>query len=250
MTFSIITVTYNAARWIERTMASVLAQTYSHIEYIIVDGGSADGTVDIIRHHQSNIKWSSEPDKGLYDAMNKGLQRATGDYVWFLNAGDTLHSPDTVARLAEQASRCQPLPCIVYGETDIIDDAGSFIAHRRLKSPRRLTWRSFRMGMLVCHQSFVVRRDVALPFDLRYRYSADFDWCIRCMKAAVRIHNAHLILSNYLNEGTTTANRKASLKERFAIMAKYYGWLPSVLRHLWFGMRFYLCLWIYGRKKV
>lgn len=83
-TFSIITITYNAVRLVEQTLLNVLSQSYPNIEYIVIDGGSTDGTVDIIRRYESGLAyWVSEPDKGIYDAMNKGLQKATGDYVWF-----------------------------------------------------------------------------------------------------------------------------------------------------------------------
>ena len=107
--FSIITITYNAERWLEQTILSVLSQSYAGIEYIVIDGGSTDGTVEIIRRYASGIAyWTSEPDKGIYDAMNKGLQRATGDYVWFINAGDTFYAANTmqqVATLLEGARR-------------------------------------------------------------------------------------------------------------------------------------------------
>ena len=240
--FSIITVTYNAEATIVRTIRSIMSQTaLEQIEYIIIDGASTDNTLDIVQSLKfkvQNFQLISEADSGLYDAMNKGLQRATGDYVWFLNAGDTLHDNDTVAQLSTLNSQLST-PDILYGETDIVDSLGNFIAHRRLKAPKQLNWKSFRMGMLVSHQSFVVKREIAPLYDLQYRYSADVDWCIRCMKKAGTIQNSHLILSNYLNEGLTTANRKASLKERFAIMAKYYGWWPTAFRHLWFFARCY-----------
>lgn len=93
--------------------------------------------------------------------------------------------------------------------------------------------------MLVCHQAFIVRRELAPLYDLSYRFSADFDWCIRCMKKARTIANTHLTLINYLNEGVTTRNHKASIKERYRIMVKYYGFISVSLLHLWFAARYY-----------
>lgn len=244
--FSVITVTYNAGKNLETTLQSVCAQQDAQIEYIVVDGGSTDGTLEVIGRYSSCIaKWISEPDQGLYDAMNKGLKLATGDYVWFLNAGDTLRQTDVVRQLSEIAVR-EGFPDILYGETDLVDAEGKFIAERRLKAPERLSWESFRMGMLVCHQSFIVRRALAPSYDLTYRFSGDFDWCIRCMKSAACIVNTHLRLVNYLYEGLTTRNRKASLKERYRIMVKYYGRLPVTALHIWFAIRFYWAKWFCG----
>lgn len=249
--FSIITVTYNAAKALGRTLQSVGGQTYGEIEYAVIDGGSTDGTMEQVVRWEETVADErmrhgiepmrcvtvSEPDRGLYDAMNKGLKRATGNYLWFLNAGDTFKSPETVAQLAEVAER-NGMPDILYGETDVTDSEGRFIAARRLKAPDVLTWRGFRTGMRVCHQAFVVKRSVAPMYDLQYRFSADFDWCIRCMKQSQRIVNSRMRLVNYEAEGMTTQNRKASLAERYRIMCRYYGTLPTQLRHLWFAARF------------
>ena len=99
--FSIITVAFNAGKVLEQTILSVANQTCPHIEYIIVDGNSSDNTKDIIKQYESAVsQWISEPDTGLYDAMNKGLCMATGDYVWFLNAGDTLQNGNIVTELS------------------------------------------------------------------------------------------------------------------------------------------------------
>ena len=241
MTLSIITATYNSADTLTDTLESVLAQTFTDYELIIVDGQSTDGTLEIIERYaprfEGRLRVVSEPDQGIYDAMNKGLQRATGDYVWFLNAGDTFRSPETVAQLADVAER-NGWPDILYGETDVTDSEGRFIAARRLKAPETLTWRGFRTGMRVSHQAFVVKRSVAPTYDLQYRFSADFDWCIRCMKQSQRIVNSRMRLVNYEAEGMTTRNRKASLAERYRIMCRYYGALPTQMRHLWFATRF------------
>ena len=239
LTFSIITVSYNAGCCLKKTLESVLNQSYPAIEYVIIDGGSDDGTIDLIKEHDSNIFcWISEPDQGLYDAMNKGLQKATGDYVWFLNAGDVFKNEHTVAEIAQIAEK-NMVPDTIYGETDLIDADGNVFAERRLKTPEHLTWKSFRMGMLVCHQAFIVKRSIAEKYNLQYRFSADFDWCIRCMRKAKTIINSKLRIINYQYEGTTTANRKASLRERYNIMCKYYGTIPTQMRHLWFAVRFY-----------
>ena len=238
--FSIITVTFNAVKVLEKTLLSIVNQTYGNIEYIIIDGASVDGTVNIIRQFETRISyWISEHDNSLYHAMNKGLQTATGDYVWFINAGDILKNVNVVSELANTAVR-NDIPDILYGETDLIDSEGNIFAVRRLKAPKQLTWKSFRMGMLVSHQYFIVKRDIAPEYDLKYRFSADFDWCIRCMKKANTIVNSGMRLINYQYEGGTTAmNRKASLKERYAIMCKYYGTVPTQIRHIWFAIRFY-----------
>lgn len=237
--FSIITVTYNAEKVLEDTIQSVVFQTYRNVEYILVDGNSKDNTLAIIHKYRDRITHIiSEPDKGLYDAMNKGIHLATGDYVCFLNAGDELHDPETLQKMT-YTLKGKELPDVIYGETAIIDDKGHFIRMRRLSAPDQLTWKSFKQGMLVCHQAFFARRTLAIQnlYDLQYRFSADFDWCIRIMKQSQTLHNTRLILIDYLNEGMTSRNHKASLKERFRIMTKHYGWLRTLLQHGWFIIR-------------
>ena len=237
---SIITVTYNAAAVLRPTMESVACQTYGDVEHLVIDGASTDGTVEIAREY-ANARVVSEPDHGLYDAMNKGLRLATGDYVCFLNAGDRLHSTDTIAHIASRAASSPHQVCILYGHTDIVDSEGRFLRRRRLQPPPQLTWRSFKDGMLVCHQSFYVLRSIAPTYDLRYRFSADFDWCIRCMKEGERRGMVNVMLdeplADYLNEGMTTTNHRASLLERFRVMARHYGLFTTVAQHVWFIFR-------------
>lgn len=250
--FSIITCTYNAESVLQRTLDSVLEQTYSHVEHIIVDGASTDATLDRIEAYKQKsdaedwcheVRVKSEPDRGLYDAMNKGIQRATGQYVLFLNAGDTFPSADTLELVAESVGEGEEPPAVLYGDTDVVDDEGRFLRHRRLSPPRRLTWRSFMKGMLVCHQAFYARTDLAkaTPYDLHYRFSADVDWCIRIMRLARRrrlpMRNVGAVVVNFLDGGMTTTNHRASLKERFHVMAHHYGFVPTVLMHAWFVIR-------------
>lgn len=236
-TFSVITVTYNADKVLEETIQSVITQTYHHVEYILVDGASTDGSMNIVNKYRNHIaKVVSEPDQGLYDAMNKGIDLATGDYLCFLNAGDSFHEDDTLQQIVHSITT-PVLPDILYGETAIVDAQGHFLQMRRLSAPTVLTWESFKEGMLVCHQAFFAKHTLVKPYDLSYRFSADFDWCIRCLKQAKLIHNTHLVLIDYLSEGLTTQHHRASLVERFRIMSKYYGWLSTVFHHLGFVLR-------------
>jgi glycosyltransferase involved in cell wall biosynthesis len=237
--FSIITITFNAEVTLEVTLQSVIGQSYPHIEHIVVDGASSDGTLAIIERYRSHLACVvSEPDGGLYDAMNKGMKLATGDYLCFLNAGDTFHATDTLERIVEGLPHNAPLPDILYGDTEIVDANRRFLRMRHRSAPDVLTWKSFRLGMLVCHQAFYCRRALAEPYNLRYRYSADFDWCIRMMKKAEgRLQNTHLHLIDYLEEGVTTRHQRASLLERFRIMTRYYGWASTVGMHIGFVFR-------------
>ena len=231
---SVITVVYNGEDHIGRTITSVIEQTYEQIEYIIIDGKSTDKTLDVIAGYKGVDLLISEADRGLYDAMNKGISAATGDYVWFLNSGDQIYSRDTVEKML---AGMDGIPDIIYGGTMIIDADQNEIGDRRLKPPTELSWKSFRQGMVVCHQSLIVKKDLAPEYNLEYRLSSDFDWAIRALKASERIHNSQLILSRFLEGGLTEHNIRAGLKERFAIMRRFYGLIPTVLRHFLFGAR-------------
>lgn len=255
MKVSIVTITWNAARTLQRTLDSVRRQTYANIEHWIIDGASTDDTLLIAQHYQQDsrhdVKIQSEPDKGLYDAMNKGLQKATGDYIVFLNAGDTLYAPNTIATVVHAALTHHPsaikhqtsAPAVIYGDTAITDSEGHFLHLRQHRPPETLSWCSFKQGMLVCHQAFYARLDIArtIPYDLQYRHSADVDWCIRVMKEAARqqlpLANTHAILANFEEGGNTTQNHRASLKERFRVMARHYGLFTTIMLHFWFVIR-------------
>jgi glycosyltransferase involved in cell wall biosynthesis len=245
MLITIVTVTYNAEGTLERTLKSVEMQTHGNVEHIIMDGASKDGTLAIAqaykeRNDDRDIRIVSEPDKGLYDAMNKAIAIANGEYICFLNAGDKLHNPQTLEYIVHIAQH-NPNAGVIYGDTDIVDDNGMKLRERRLSPPKRLNWRSFKNGMLVCHQAFYAKRSIVPAYDLSYRFSADFDWCVRIMKKAATMSmplvNSHLTLADYLSEGMTTANHKASLKERFAIMRKHYGLFTTLVQHAWFFIR-------------
>lgn len=242
---SVVTITFNAARTLQRTLDSVARQRYSRVEHLIIDGASTDDTLAIARRYQAaaayDVVVQSEPDHGLYDAMNKGLQKATGDYIVFLNAGDTLHADDTLQRVAEAADALRP--AVVYGDTTITDTEGRFLRLRTHRPPRVLNWRSFKQGMLVCHQAFYVRSDIArrITYNLQYRHSADVDWCIRVMKEAERqglpLVNTNAVIADFEEGGDTTQHHRDSLQERYRVMAAHYGQVQTFLLHCWFVLR-------------
>lgn len=254
--FTVITITYNAAPVVGRTLQSVLRQTYEGVEHLVVDGSSTDATVDLAlaykaesdaagNHHKVIVR--SEPDRGIYDAMNKGLTQASGDYVVFMNAGDFFPADSTLEELAHRCRLNQTptdeLPAVLYGDTNIVDAEGRYLHPRRLRPPKKLTWRSFRQGMLVCHQAFYARADIAknLQYDTRYRHSADVDWCIRVMREAERMGlplvGSDMLLACYTEQGDTTRHHRASLVERYRVMASHYGHLQTFLLHCWFVVR-------------
>lgn len=250
---SVITITYNAASVIRPTLQSLNSQTFRNFEHLVIDGASKDDTVSIVRGMCPDSIIRSEPDRGLYDAMNKGLRAAKGKYLLFLNAGDALHTPDTLRHYAdaarlngknplnadENADSRQRYADIIYGDTIVVDSGRNFVKPRHLSVPERLTFRSFANGMLVCHQAFMVRRDLAPEYDLQYRFSADYEWTLRCLKATDPDHNVnlHTVTIDYLSDGMTDKNHSASLKERYRIMCRYYGTIPTLLRHIRFLLR-------------
>ena len=252
--FTVVTITYNAAAVLQRTLDSVLRQTYEGVEHLIIDGASTDATLSMAEAYKQQSDESehkviirSEPDHGIYDAMNKGLTQASGDYIVLMNAGDSFPQADTLEQLVHCCKLAElpsgELPAVLYGNTDLTDGEGRYLRPRRLQPPEQLSWRSFRQGMLVCHQAFYARTDIAknVQFDTRYRFSADVDWCIRVMREAERMGlplcNSHMVVANYMEEGTTTKNHKASLRERYLVMQSHYGAVQTFLLHCWFVVR-------------
>lgn len=217
---SIITVVRNAPAELDATLASVT--TVPDAEIIVIDGASTDSTPEIVKKYKVDY-FVSEPDKGLYDAMNKGLRAATGDYVWFINAGDKVH---TVPKIVDAD--------IYFGETSITTADGTPLGLRSKRLPDKLTWKSLKRGMVVCHQSFIVRREIAPMYDLQYRYVADIDWVVECLKRAKTIENTHQTLSVFAEGGISTRNRKASLRERWQVMRKQYGLTATIIAHIRF----------------
>lgn len=232
---SVITVVWNAARELELTLENLarLDRSAAELEVVVIDGASTDRTPAVIERFRDLVSYAvSEPDRGLYDAMNKGIRAATGDYLWFVNAGDRVYRPDTLTRIFGHTHT--PAADIYYGETMVTDPDGRELGLRKKPLPRNggLTWRSLRRGMVVCHQSFIVRRTLAPLYDTEhYRLAADIDWVIACLERARSIVDTGLILSCFTTGGISTRRRKASLRERWTIMRRHYGLFPTLWAH-------------------
>lgn len=234
---SIVTVTYNAANEIIPTMKSVGEQTEKDFEHIIIDGASKDNTLEIVRKYASpSLRILSEPDKGLYDAMNKGLKIAKGKYLLFLNAGDAFHSKDILKKYADEARKNQN---IIYADTVIVDKDRKVLGPRHLSAPEVLTYDSFAKGMLVCHQAFMVRREIAPSYNLRYPYCADYFWTLCCLMNSNDKKNVNLntVAIDYLSDGISDKHKWASLKDRFKVMVNGYGWPKTIFNHIGFVFR-------------
>ncbi len=227
---SIITITYNAEKYIERTIKSIVTQTYSNIEYIIIDGKSTDKTLEIANKYSNKItKIISEPDKGLYDAMNKGIANATGDYLWFMNAGDEVFDAQTL----EKAIKNSNFSDFIYGKTTMVDEISGKTRNWYKTPPpqEKMSHRAFINGMVICHQSMLVKRKCAVNYRTDLKVSADIDWCIRSLKNATTFYNADIVMCQYLEGGISGKHRKQSWKERFDILKQHFGLTATIIQH-------------------
>lgn len=241
---SIITVVYNGGAEIEGTIKSVLEQTYSNIEYVIIDGASTDATKAIVESYGNVIdRFISEPDNGIYDAMNKGLAKATGDFVWFMNCGDRIFEMDTVSRIVAKMDTDTD---IVFGEVMQVDGKRRYLGTRTerttQKLPAQLDFYSLQKGMVVCHQAFLPRRAIA-PIYLEDNLSADIDWVIKCLKKSKKNTPTGMILAQFLIGGISKQQHRKSLFGRYKILQKHYGFFPNIWNHISiFGRAFYFKL--------
>lgn len=183
MRISVITATYNSGRTIGDTLESVLRQTYSDVELIVVDGASRDDTMDVVRRYEprfgGRLHWTSEPDRGIYDAMNKGIARATGDVIGILNSDD-FYTSDTVLERVAEAMAGGDVDA-VYGDIHYVRD-GDLRRCVRYYSSRPFRRGLMRLGFMPAHPSFYCRREVyerCGTFDTTYRVAADFENLLR-----------------------------------------------------------------------
>ena len=205
MIVTIITVCRNHAQELERTIRSVESQTWQEKEYLVIDGASTDDTLDVIKAHEVSItRWVSEPDQGIYDAMNKGVRMAQGEWVIFMNAGDTFASDDTLQRVFGSPQNAD----VIYG--DVIK--GELV--KKAEAPRNAH------RMFYCHQSAFVRTRCLreFPFDIRHRMSADFKQVKQLYLSGKTFRQLDFPVANFDTQGVSNRNRSAGLYDNIQVI--------------------------------
>lgn len=205
MIITIITVCRNHAQELERTIRSVESQTWQEKEYLIIDGASTDDTPHVIKAHEASItRWVSEPDLGIYDAMNKGVRMARGEWVIFMNAGDTFASDDTLQRVFGSPQNAD----VIYG--DVIK--GELV--KKAEAPRNAH------RMFYCHQSAFVRTRCLreFPFDIRHRMSADFKQVKQLYLSGKTFRQLDFPVANFDTQGVSNRNRSAGLYDNIQVI--------------------------------
>ena len=233
MKLSIITITYNAEQYLERTIQSIMNQSDQNFEYLIIDGKSKDGTLQIAEKYKNRVnQLICEPDKGLYDAMNKGLKNASGDFVWFMNAGDEINDSQAVEKIYKAINNKID---VLYGDTYFVDNAGNIQGLRSEITPhclpKDLKWQDMKLGMLVCHQAFITRKSIA-PLYMENNLSADVDWEIACLKNAREVRYLDFVVAKYLIGGISNKQLKRSLIDRYEVLKKHFGLVGAFFAHV------------------
>lgn len=216
---SIITISYNSEKFITDTIQSVTSQTYSNIEYIIIDGGSVDGTIDIIKKFESKIsKWISEPDKGIADAFNKGCNFSTGEYILILNSDDALSNCNVVEKMVAEIY-LNNLPKLIYGNYDIFKrEKAELLYHGKVEfDPSKL-----KQGLvlpqptLFVHQSYFKKYG---NFDISFKIAMDYEWLLRGIMKETVVH-VPWVVTNIRDGGISTVNQKKVINEIIRALKK------------------------------
>lgn len=238
MKISIITITYNSAKTVQRALESVQSQTYKDIEHVIVDGASTDGTKELIETYakqHTNVRWISEKDKGIYDAINKGIKLATGDIIGFLHSDDMLYSADSIGQIA--AAFEDKNVDVVYGDLQYCS-GGKVV--RRWKS-NDFNPRALKYGWMPPHPTVYVRREVYQQvgeYDEWFRISADYDMMLRIFTAGYKSKYIPEVLVSMETGGASNKNTKARLsktQEDYIVLKKNHvgaGYLTVACKQL------------------
>jgi len=208
---SVITASYNSVKTIEQTIQSVVGQTYENIEYIIIDGGSIDGTVDIVKKYEDKIAyWVSEPDKGIYDAFNKGVQVATGDYIQFLGSDDYFCEETTIEKIVQQLGDEVDILSTCAWEVDGIMCIQHYLSNAHASDKKQFS------GKMIPHPGLFVRREVLeqYAFDTSYRIAADYLFFLSCYyDSKIRFKYIDLPTVFFSMDGVSSSGVTAMMEE-------------------------------------
>lgn len=214
---SIVTIVFNGEKYLEETIQSVINQTYNDIEYIIIDGSSTDGTLEIIKKYENKLDyWISEKDNGIYDAMNKGISAATGDWINFMNAGDSFYDNSVLEKVFTQNDLKNI--GILYGNHAVKNENKSEIIHVDVKD---YNWKR---NIPFCHQSLFVRARLlkSYLFDLQFKIASDYDQFLRLKSKNIQTLYVPVTISCYLDGGISSISRSKLIKEYYKITKKYF----------------------------
>lgn len=216
---SIITVVFNGEKYLEETIQSVISQTYDNIEYIIIDGGSTDGTVGIIKKYEDKIDyWISEEDAGIYDAMNKGIKVFTGDYINFLNAGDSFVNHNVLTNIFIDHEHHD----LIYGAIALKDASNNFLTNVYPKKFTKFNLMFWGTSTL-CHQAMFVHKDVVINYVLNYRFKGELNWYFDLYKNIKNVSIVDFPVVYYILGGTGDVNYKLNIKEAIVVNFKQNG---------------------------
>ena len=247
---SIVTVVFNGKEHIEKTINSIINQTYPKIEYIIIDGGSTDGTVDIIRNYEHSISyWVSEPDKGISDAFNKGIKLATGDYINFQGDGDGFVDETSLEKVVNEIGNRRPL--LVSAKIRRIDEDGKTLYIS--KQPKKFSKKSLLFKMSLPHQGVFVHRDFFNQyglFDLNNTYCMDYEHLLRAYKKFPEVLLVSDVIANWRADGLGNGKTKEILAEYHKIkLANKVACLPALVFIKYLNLvKYCIKVSLYGNK--
>jgi glycosyltransferase involved in cell wall biosynthesis len=232
---TVVTVVYNGAALLDKTIQSVTTQRYAPIEYIVIDGASTDGTMDIVKKYKMRItKWLSEKDTGIYNAMNKGIRMASGEWICFLNCGDVFVDSESVGKVAEEIASDKANAAVIYGNILIAQADGTY-KEKVAKEPGNLH------RMFFCHQSAFVKTGVMRQylFDERYKMSADLKFFKQCYYGKQLFRHLNHPLVVYDKSGISNTSRKKGLRENVAVVKEMDKGFDKIL----FLLRLYFVIY-------